>query len=307
MILSSDHIPTAMYVVDRDRRIVDWNAAASRLTGFSKAEVVGKCCGDGILEHVDEEGNSLCGDRCPLLMAAQFGTECTAEVFMHHKSGHRVPVSVTASPLKGDSGEITGMVETFTDNTARLELIERARELERLALIDELTGIGNRRFCEQEVRRSIDDLQRHGIPFDIVLWDIDNFKMLNDSYGHDCGDAVLTMVAQSMASNLRSLDFAGRWGGEEFIIVLHNITVAGGESLARRLSVLIQRSFVIWGENRISVTVSGGLVHARPYDTLETLYQRADGLLYQAKAAGKNCFVSDRDVDGLVPGNCTAE
>ncbi|MBA3975119.1 MAG: sensor domain-containing diguanylate cyclase [Candidatus Solibacter sp.] len=304
--LLADHIPNGMYLVDKDRRIVDWNAAAERLTGYKKQEVVGKCCGDGILEHVDEFGNSLCGDRCPLLMAARLGMDCRSDVFMHHKRGHRVPVHVLASPIRAESGEITGMVETFTDNTAKLELLERARELERIALIDALTGIGNRRYCEQQIRRAIDGLYRNGTPFGVVLWDTDNFKSINDRYGHACGDAVLRMVGQSLASNLRSLDFAGRWGGEEFIVLFHNSTAAGGELIARRLRVLVQRSFVMWDGTRVAVTVSGGVAQARPDETVDSLYCRADRLLYQAKAAGKNRFASDHGIEAPALDGCTA-
>lgn len=304
--LLADHIPNGMYLVDKDRRIVDWNAAAERLTGYKKEEVVGKWCGDAILEHVDEYGNSLCGDRCPLLMAARLGMDCRSDVLMHHKQGHRVPVHVLASPIRAESGEITGMVETFTDNTAKLELLERARELERVALIDALTGIGNRRYCEQQIRGSIEDLHRNGTPFGIVLWDIDNFKSINDRYGHACGDAVLRMVGQSLASNLRSFDFAGRWGGEEFIVLFHNSTAAGGERIARRLRVLVQRSFVVWEGERVAVTVSGGVAQARPNETVDSLFNRADRLLYQAKAAGKNRFASDRGMEGPALGGCTA-
>lgn len=301
-----DYLPNGMYMVDKDRRIVDWNAAAERLTGYTRQEAVGKCCGDGILEHVDENGNSLCGERCPLLMAARLGIDCRSDLILHHKHGHRVPVHVLASPISRESGEITGMVETFTDNTAKLELLERARELERVALIDSLTGIGNRRYAEQQIRARIDDLHRNGTPFGVALWDIDNFKSINDRYGHGCGDAVLRMVGQTIASNLRTFDFAGRWGGEEFIVLFHNTTAATGERIARRLRVLVQRSFVIWAGQRIAVTVSGGVAQARPNETLDTLYHRADSLLYHAKASGKNRFASDRNIENPLPGGRNA-
>ncbi len=155
-----DNVPQGLYLVDRDRRIQTWNAAAERLTGYKREEVIGRCCGDGILEHVNEAGEPMCGERCPLLLAAQLGVECSAEVYLHHKAGHRVPVHVRAGPIRDAAGKLTGMAETFTDNTARLELLERARSLERMALIDGLTGIGNRRYCEQVVKQHIDNLHR---------------------------------------------------------------------------------------------------------------------------------------------------
>ncbi len=126
---------------------------------------------------------------------------------------------------------------------------------------------------------------------------MDRFKQVNDTYGHDSGDEVLKMVGQSLSSNLRSIDFAGRWGGEEFIVVIHSAAAGGSESAARRLLTMVERSFLQRGEERLSVTVSAGATQARPADTMESLYQRADRLLYQAKMAGRNRFASDRGAD----------
>lgn len=293
-----DHLPQGLYLVDQERRIQSWNTAAERMTGYFRDEVIGKCCGDGILEHVDEEGGQLCGERCPLLFAARTGAECRADVYMHHKDGHRVPVQVLGTPIKDATGELIGMAETFSDNTAKVELLERARELERMALIDSLTGIGNRRYSEQVIRESIDNLHRNGTPFGLVMADIDHFKALNDSHGHEAGDAALKMVGATMESNLRSFDFAGRWGGEEFIVVVHTAVRLETERVAKRLLKMVERSFLQRGEERLKVTISAGVTQARPADTRESLYQRADQLLYEAKAAGRDRYVSDLGVGG---------
>ena len=293
-----EHIPQGIYLVDRERRIQAWNAAAERLTGFKKEEVMGRWCGDGVLEHVNEEGQPMCGERCPLLLAAQLGVDCEADVFLHHKDGHRVPVHVRAGVIRDESGRVTGMAETFTDNTERLEGLERVRKLERMALLDALTGIGNRRYSEQMIQESIDNLHRNGTPFGLVMADIDHFKAMNDCHGHEAGDAVLKMVGSTMESNLRSFDFAGRWGGEEFIVVVHNAVRLETERVAKRLLKMVERSFLQRGDDRLKVTISAGVTQARPADTMESLYQRADNLLYRAKAAGRNRFVSDRGASG---------
>lgn len=297
-----DHIPQGLYLVDKERRIQAWNAAAERLTGYKKDEAVGRWCGDGILEHVDEDGQSLCGERCPLLMAARLGVECKSDVYMHHKEGHRVPVRVVGTPIRDASGELIGMAETFTDNTEKLELLERVRELERMALIDSLTGIGNRRYSEQVIRESIDNLHRSGTPFGLVMADIDHFKVVNDSYGHEVGDTVLRMVGGTLGSNLRSFDFAGRWGGEEFVVVVRNAANGDAEMVATRLLTMVSKSFLVRGESRLTVSLSAGVTQARPADTMESLYQRADSLLYRAKAAGRNRLVPDRGLREQVAG-----
>lgn len=294
-----DHVPQGMYLVDRARRIQAWNVASERLTGYKKEEVIGRWCGDGILEHVNEAGEPMCGERCPLLLAAELGVECEADVYLHHKNGHRVPVRVIAGPIRDERGDVIGMAETFTDNTARLEGLERVRKLEQMALVDALTGIGNRRYSEQVIRESLDNLHRNGTPFGLVMADVDHFKAVNDRYGHEAGDAVLKMVGGTLESNLRSFDFAGRWGGEEFVVVAHNAVIGETERVAKRLLTMVERSFLQRGEARLKATISEGVTQARPADTMESLYRRADGLLYQAKAAGRNRFVSDRGVSGL--------
>ena len=293
-----NHMPQGVYLVDQQRRILAWNVAAERLTGYTSAEVVGRRCGDGILEHIDEEGNSLCGERCPLLLSARLGCECRSDVFLHHKQGHRVPVHVQATPIRNEENSVIGMAESFSDNTDSLCLIERARSLERMALIDTLTGIGNRRYCEQILRQSLDNLHRNATPFGLILADIDHFKAVNDTHGHDVGDAVLKMVAGSLASNLRSFDFAGRWGGEEFIVVVHNAVASESEKVAHRLLTMVKKSFLARPGGRLSATISAGVVQARPADTVESLFRRADSLLYESKNAGRNRFTSDRGIRG---------
>ena len=145
---------------------------------------------------------------------------------------------------------------------------------------------------------SLDDLHRNGVPFGLIIADIDHFKAVNDCHGHEAGDAVLKMVGATMESNLRSFDFAGRWGGEEFIVVVHNAVRLETERVAKRLLKMVERSFLQRGEERLRVTISAGGTQTRPADTMESLYQRADSLLYRAKAAGRNRFVSDRGSGG---------
>jgi len=291
-------LPEAVYTVSKDRTVTAWNEEAERLTGYSRNEVVGRKCGDGILEHIDEAGRLMCGEQCPLLMAARFGAECKSDLYMRHKDGHRVPVRVKARPIRDRAGELAGMAEVFSDNRATLELIERAGRLERLALLDDLTQAGNRRFSEQAIRQSLDNLHRSGTPFALILLDIDHFKQVNDEYGHQAGDDGLRMVAGTLSANLRSFDFIGRWGGEEFVIVVHNAAIGVAQRVAARLLLLAARSNLDMAGVRLAVTLSAGVTQARPGDTQNSLYQRADQLLYEAKAAGRNRYCSDLGTGG---------
>ena len=107
----------AVYAVDRDRRITYWNAAAEQLTGYSAAEVVGRRCQDNLLNHVDEAGNQLCKDGCPLQATVEDGQTREALVFLQHRAGHRLPVAVRAAPLRSAGETIIGAVEVFHDDS----------------------------------------------------------------------------------------------------------------------------------------------------------------------------------------------
>src|SRR4051812_20766171 len=147
----------AVYVVDTDRRITYWNPAAERMTGWSADEVVGRRCRDGILNHVDERGRSLCGRRCPLLRTMQDGAPTRARPFLHDRAGRRVPVVVSAAPLYDEAGAITGAVEAFHDDSHFRTLAQDFAEAERRAMTDQLTGVGNRRMLDASLEQAAED------------------------------------------------------------------------------------------------------------------------------------------------------
>lgn len=179
------------------------------------------------------------------------------------------------------------LVETAAD------LRETSAELERLAKVDPLTGVLNRRALFErlgaEFRRSI----RYSRPLTVVMVDIDHFKLLNDRFGHATGDAVLARCAREMASNLRESDVIGRYGGEEFAVFLPETTLADGTFVAEKLRLAVERlSFDApdGGAKPVRVTVSAGVASIPDLATPDeqALVNRADQALYSAKRAGRN-------------------
>ena len=209
-------ISEAVYVVDRQRRITYWNPAAEQLTGYQAEEVVGHRCRDGILNHVDHQGASLCTSRCPLLATIGDGQPHDMLAFLHHHDGHRVPVAARAAALADPDGNITGAVEVFHDDSRNKMLADRLNDVQRQALTDPLTGIANRRMLTQVLRQRRGDQVRYGYPYAVLFADIDHFKRINDTYNHDVGDRVLRLVSATLRGCTRSGDAVGRWGGEEF-------------------------------------------------------------------------------------------
>lgn len=285
-------INDGLYVVDKDRVITYWNHAAERITGFRADEVVGKSCADDILTHVDDQGHNLCCGLCPLAATIADGEPRETSVYLHHKDGQRIPVAVRAGRLVDEQGMVLGGVELFTDmsNIAANEL--RVKELEELALLDTLTQMANRHYLETELEGRFKEKKRHNLPFGILFMDIDHFKRFNDTYGHDVGDMVLKLVSRTMVANARPFDLYGRWGGEEFVAIIRNVTTGELELLGNRIRLLIEKSCLTHARQKHSVTISIGATLAREDDTPASLVKRADSLLYQSKAAGRNCLTA---------------
>ncbi len=277
------------YRVDLGRKILYWNAAAEEITGFSRQEVLGHCCADNILQHVDEEGRSLCMGGCPLSAAMAGEGAKEAAVYLHHKQGHRVPIKVRCTPLRDESGNVIGGLEVFSSAPLLEKLQDKVEKLRTMAYLDSLTAIPNRRFCTTVLEQRSQSLDRYQWPFAVFLGDIDNFKVINDSYSHQAGDSVLKMVANTLSANIRPMDHVGRWGGDEFLGVLPNL---GPEQLSifmERLRLLIEKSFVNLNGQRHEVTMSFGAVEVRGGESLEKILARVDEKLYASKNGGRNC------------------
>lgn len=282
------NLSDGVYFVDRHRVVQYWNLAAERISGYSEAEVVGKSCMDDILVHVDTAGTSLCKGRCPLAATMADGQERINRVYLRHKEGHRLPVRVSTAAIRDDSGSIVGGVETFHDDSAMVAALEEVEHLTELSLICPLTSLGNRRYCEETLARRLAEAQRNQTLCGFMLFDVDHFKNINDRYGHPAGDIVLKMVARTLQSDLRPYDFAGRWGGEEFLLIMPNLKPMELESVAERLRVLVERASRKLSENRLTVTVSGGATLSGIDDTPASVVARIDTLLYDSKRNGRN-------------------
>jgi len=276
-----ENLHEGLYLVDRDGVITYWNKAAEQISGFSANEVVGKSCSDNILTHVDSDGNNLCTGMCPLATTIADGKPREDEIYMHHKDGHRIPVSIRASTLTDRGGNIIGGIELFTSISHQVAYEIKVKELEKLALLDNLTQLPNRNYIEREIQSRYEAKMRYNVPFGILFIDIDHFKQFNDTYGHDMGDDVLKFVANTFIANARPFDLYGRWGGEEFIGVIHDINGKSLELLGNRLRSLVDTSYIIRGNKKLYVTISIGATVINNDDTIDRLIKRADTLLYK--------------------------
>jgi diguanylate cyclase (GGDEF)-like protein/PAS domain S-box-containing protein len=289
-----DNLYEGVYIVDQDRKIIYWNDAAEKMTGYKRSEIIGRPCWDDILMHIDNDGNAQCNDNCILKAVMQEGKNKEAELFFHHREGYRVPVIVRVAPIIGENGSVLGAAQIFSDNYSGQDLTRKIRELERMALLDPLTKLGNRRYGEMNLTNKLRELKRYGWSFGVLFIDIDKFKDVNDTYGHAAGDRVLRLMAATINNGLRSSDVVSRWGGEEFVAFVTNVDEEKLHYVAEKLRTVVEMSPVPVDGGDMHMTISIGATVAQKKDSANDIIKRADSLMYTAKQMGRNKVVVER-------------
>ena len=167
-------------------------------------------------------------------------------------------------------------------------LTEAHEQLSRVATIDELTGLGNRRLLVTQLDHEIERGRRYDAPLSVALLDLDHFKQLNDAHGHAVGDAALRHFAQLAEDSLRGSDLIGRWGGEEFLLLLPDTCAADAVTTLNRLLTKIRDTPMPHEDDAIRLSASAGVAESDCQESAEAIIHRADSALYRAKAAGRD-------------------
>ncbi|MGD2088588.1 MAG: GGDEF domain-containing protein [Candidatus Aminicenantes bacterium] len=191
----------------------------------------------------------------------------------------------------GDSNQRKLFLANEQIEKQQKELSIAYKQMELLARTDPLTQLANRRDFLERLQQEIIRFERSGNPFSVVLGDIDDFKSVNDRYGHDCGDLVLVTIAKIFKSMLRKQDSVGRWGGEEFILLLPEAPMKGGEKVAEGIRKRIARETFSYKDHQLSITITFGVCEYNGVMDIDTCVKRADEALFAGKDKGKNCVV----------------
>ena len=281
-----DALYDGVYFVDQDRRILFWNQGAELLSGYSPAEVLGSYCHADILQHTNGNGCNLCRGDCPLVKTIRTGLPICERVFLRHKDRRRIAVDVYTMPRRDDRNEIIGAVEVFRDASSVVALENAYSRLSKTARKDPLTGVANRRYMDRIVDDQLALLKRTGIPFSIIIADIDHFKQINDTLGHAVGDKALLSFAQELQRHCRKTDVAARIGGDEFLLLLRQQRLESAVQAAERMKAGIMDCLPPELAGR-RLTASFGVTEAIPEDNNASILERADRALYRAKAGGR--------------------
>jgi len=192
-------------------------------------------------------------------------------------------------------GEMENLQQTLKRMKKEIDQVQEKRKaLEKEVLIDQLTGIANRRALKRRLKEEIQRYHRYRQFFSVILFDIDHFKSVNDRFGHWAGDKCLKELIRRVKPMLRDTDFLARWGGEEFVIVFPGTDVESALGVAERLRKAIENTRFVYQKQEIAVTVSVGVTEVKPGDQgLEAIFNRADKAMYQAKHNGRNMVMEE--------------
>ncbi len=277
-------------VRDRDARIVTCNASAERILGRSLEQMRGSTFMDPGWEWIREDGTPIPADQRPVNSALRTGQMQSDQVIgLRKNDGSVIWLSINAQPLfvEGDTSP-SGAVSTITDITQRKQAEERVH---RLAHFDELTGLANRSMFNQRLSHALVQARRNGRPLAILFIDLDRFKNINDTLGHEAGDRVLKEVAQRLQACLRGGDTVGRLGGDEFVVLIEElpqpIHVA---AVAQKILAAVVKPYIA-GEHEFHLTASIG-ISTYPHDSedMPGLLKNADIAMYRAKEQGRNNY-----------------
>lgn len=177
-------------------------------------------------------------------------------------------------------------------NKKMKELQETKERLEIASNTDPLTSLYNRRYMTEKLKEEVVRYKRNQRIFSLISADIDFFKKVNDTYGHDCGDYMLKSISDIMCKNTREQDLISRWGGEEFLILLPETDVKGAEILSEKLRKIIEASLFEYDEYKISITMTFGVVAYDSEGGIDETIKKADNALYEGKAKGRNCVIA---------------
>lgn len=260
------------YCVDRSRRIVAWNTAAERITGYAEAEALGKRCWHNLLRHIDDHGRQLCRGWCPLVATMDDGRPREAEVYLHHKDGHRLAVQIQARPILDEDGEVVGALETFHP-IGRPALPEELTS--GAADRDQLTGLPGRETALLRLNRWLTALRRGGRQFGLVLLRIDARERVEARFGPENYEAIVRAVAATIGHAVRLGDDIARVAEDSFLVLVPDTSTRDVAAQAQRLRFLVEQTFLVRSHRLVRVGVTAGAAVGQPEDTAIGLIERA--------------------------------
>lgn len=281
-------INDGVIVVDRDGHVLDINPAARSMLGLAAREQPPADWAEHFCSVAADGKTRIAARERPLIMARE-GQKFSNQVAVYRPRGEAdVILSINGQGLHDGNNELVGGVITFRDVT---EVVNRTLELEKRAQYDDLTSLPNRSLFIKQLEKSLGRSRRNGRPIAVLFIDLDRFKSVNDTLGHDVGDLLLAQVAARLSRNLRIGDVSARWGGDEFVVCLEDFGATRNAAAAAQKLVLVLSERYDLNGSEVYVTPSIGIaLYPESGDDPEQLVKAADLAMYQAKRRGGSRF-----------------
>lgn len=288
-----DNLLEGAYILNINRNITYWNKTAEKITGYLAEEVIGKGCKDNILVHIDEYGESLCNSSCPASKALQDSMITEANVYLHHKGGFRVPVTVRVVPIKNKQNEVIGIMEFFATINSNLMDKEKINELVKLSFLDDVTNLVNRRYTELKINSILNDKQYLDLSHSILIFDINNIKNINEDFGQLIGEKVAKMVANTLICNLKQQSIISRWSDSRYFVLIAGVKKGIFLMLANKLKILLKNSFIMVANEKLNIDCTVVGTNFKAFDSYNSIINRIEELLNEAKKSKNDKFSFD--------------
>ena len=285
-----DNMYDAVMFIDSSLRIVGWNHGAERLSGISRQSVYQQEWLPSLLNLRDEHGNVISEADCPVAYAVRSGAQWRRRLTIRGRGGESNAVDAHAVPVTANDGTTHGLTLVLHDVSPEISLEERCQSLHELAIRDPLTQLANRAEFDRVIEVFVAAHLQSKVPCSLIIADLDHFKLVNDTYGHQVGDEVIQCFSGLLKASCRSGDLVARYGGEEFVMLCagcdSGAVVRRADELRRAFSEIPQP-----GMGSRTATASFGVTEIQPGDTPDTMLRRADRALLTAKEEGRNRVV----------------
>jgi diguanylate cyclase (GGDEF)-like protein len=285
-----DNMYDAVVFVDAGGKITLWNHGAERLTGIAGTSVCRQRWDPGVLNMADEKGQAVAAADCPVLGALQSGVQSLRRLAICGRTGRHVSVDTHAIPVFGPDGVLRGAILLLHDASSETSLEQRCQSLHEKATRDPLTQVANRAEFDRVHELFVEAHQQQQVPCSLLMCDLDHFKSVNDTWGHQAGDEAIKSLTILLKGACRPGDLVARYGGEEFVMLCADCDNAAAARRAEQVRIALAQMRQPKMEGH-TITVSFGVTEIQPGDTAETMLRRADRAMLMAKEKGRNVVV----------------
>lgn len=293
------------YIVNSDFQFVLFSPGLEKLTEIHAIDILGEAWTNNSLPLMNKEGTGLSTAECSMNRVIANGKPMTTEFMLERPGGRLINIEVQSVPMFGEDGHLVGVAEIFRDLSRGLKRPQEFNDLKLAASMDALTSVANRGELETQLAIMLARVNKEPdpAPLSIMFIDADNFKNINDTYGHSIGDDVLVEMARLFQHETYSGELVGRYGGEEFVIICPETDLEHAVKKADRLRLAIS-NLKFDSMNKAQISASFGVAEVESGDSVESLFRRADKALYHAKETGRNrvCSLTNQQLlTGIAP------